>query len=187
MNLTYNYSTVDDVVSAFQSAVEDEWASMFDQGDILSNALTDEGIAALLPDCPDYAAARASIKAQCADGTDKSIRTIENRIQVSSTFPIGERCDNISWSIHLLCAMQDDPHYWLNYAIDMHITSFRKLKMAIQAGAGDAAKDVERPVYVVDAQPARVFAVTGNRIGLELDAAPNLKQGQAVVVTVMVA
>ena len=182
----YNYSTIDDVVSAFQSAVADEWASMFEQGDILADALTDEHIAALLPDCPDYAQARAHIKAQCAEGTDKSIRTIENRIQVSETFPDGVRADHISWSIHLLCAMQDDPYRWLDYAIDHNITSFRKLKMAIQAGMGDDAKDVERPVYAVDAQDARVLTCTGRVLALELDEEPRLKPGTAVVITVMI-
>jgi hypothetical protein len=142
------YETLEDFRSDFISSVEDEHQSLWDQGDKLVMATQPEELKRMGAD-------KAQVIAEAGKCSGRGERTIYSRLQTSSVFPEGERYHDLPWFTHYVCAIQTDPHYWLERAHNENLSA-AVLRAEILAANGEVPKTA--PEYLIKSAECRVMA-----------------------------
>jgi hypothetical protein len=147
------YTNLEEIASAYVQAAQAESEALFQQGDVLIEAIEDGWRV-------------KDVVRHCASLTRRTTRTVFSRYHVSKVFTPELRDDALDWSIHALCADTPKPYDWLALAADgyddengvHHDHSYRTLKAAIKAAGGEP--DANKPVYLLDNVEAMIYRVT---------------------------
>lgn len=155
------FSNLEDVAIAYLDATENENSALFEQGDVIVNAVA-SGFNV------------NEVVKHLAGLTRRTSRTIYRRYRTADKFPQHKRNPECYWELHALAAATDNPDEWLAKAADEQWSS-RQLKDAIIAS--DDHVDLE-PEYVLDRVECTVVT--------NADGTFTVKPGQgAYVVTLM--
>jgi hypothetical protein len=154
------YTSLQDVSSAYTSALEQEDDGLFAQGAVIAAAV-------------DAGFVRKDVLTHCAQLGGQSVRTTRNRERVWRVFgEPGRRAQHIRWSLHDLCctgvniddkSTYADARKWLEIAEAGYTDetgqwrphSYATLKAQIVASGGDP--DSDKPVYLLDNVEAELF------------------------------
>lgn len=176
------YQNLEEIGSAYVDAAQAEKAALFQQGDIVLEAIN-QGFQV------------KQVVYHCASLTRRKARTVFRRYAVAKTFPPDKRDEELDWELHAMCAATDNPYQWLEIAAEgytdergeHHGHTTRTLKAAIKAAGGDPDKG--KPIVWLDDVEARVVEVSveSGQIILNTFVSPTLLdiQGQVVQITLM--
>lgn len=143
------YQNLEEIGSAYVDAAQAEKAALFQQGDIVLEAIN-QGFQV------------KQVVYHCASLTRRKARTVFRRYAVAKTFPPDKRDEELDWELHAMCAATDNPYQWLEIAAEgytdergeHHGHTTRTLKAAIKAAGGDPDKG--KPQMLIDAIDAVV-------------------------------
>jgi len=182
------FTSLEDAVSAYVQAREDESSVQFRQSDIAARACIEKNRQAW-----------GMSDEQILDALGKTVEhgrtTMYSRLLVGRVFPKQWREDNIwctrkFWSHFEVCARTwseadpGAPEAWLRYCVD-HDLSVRQLKLEIQAAGGDVPD--ARPVYLFEAVTVTLDALDDRSMTVYFATPPNLgghvEPGTQIVLT----